>query len=838
MKVKIQLLSSICILLGALSVLAAPDLYVNVTDNGLGLESATNRTVIISSASAPRGQSGGITLTDKWRKTTDVAGGFWISNIVQGVYFVDVLKPSFASYPAERTTFYLLITNTTGVVYARDAVVANPGNTYPPDSVAWGAHASDRRYLLRSEAGSIGGGVTNFVGATELATVDTNGNSFTVNVSTGAVVNAVVASGGITNNRTGGFTNNGTIKTPAGFDGPGERITDIPYSGLSPTAQATIAANAATSANTVFNNRVGDSNDYNGSFTGNLSGGSSNLAWNAVAPADRAALSNQFNTTATNAALTTLPPYHIERFGATRLSLDNTAAIQACIDAASTNADRSKRVIVGSPGVFLCNPSSAVYPGITSEAHPNVILVRSNDLTFKMNGAIFQLSAEPSGIVNFFGSGGAAGSDGRTWGTTNIVLQDCDFDASGYTVEITQVFFPENWLVENVEVRNTDTYDGFDFQGEGTNVVFKNIRAINCGGNGFGMTFSKSIDGGIVKDCGRVGGNGSALQFAQNPPPKLSNIQIINCGTVLAPNSYLDLTDSYIWTTNLNATTNILVTSGTAVKLKNVRVETPEASNANAPLIGLLGGTLEIDGFRYVGAQHGIIMHGGNLIAKNLYIKQLNVQRTLAISGGTSLVLEDSYLDGGGQRDFRLETDGIVNARIMNNNFAGPGGIIIDNFAARNIFKNNNVSGEFYINNGALIENNTIGSIKAEGFGARTPTFRGNVITNSYTRDNSNVPIFLEGNIWLNPGSSTTAELQESRLTAVAVTATTTVTQWTNTLGYDVIFSWSGGTIEGVGVNGVQVSGLGNNSHSLVYGDRIAISNSVTTGEFLSYRRK
>jgi hypothetical protein len=130
---------------------SAADLYINLVDHGLGLTSATNRTVLIASTSAPRGHSGGVTLLDKLSRTTDSAGGCWASNLVEGVYFIDVIKPSFVSAPAARTTFYVLVTNTTDIVYARDNIVASPGNTYPPDSHAWGAATSDRRYYQRAE---------------------------------------------------------------------------------------------------------------------------------------------------------------------------------------------------------------------------------------------------------------------------------------------------------------------------------------------------------------------------------------------------------------------------------------------------------------------------------------------------------------------------------------------------------------------------------------------------------------------------------------------------------------------------------------------------------------
>ena len=128
--------------------LQAAQLYVSLVD--LGLTAVTNRTVLVTGNSLPRGSSSGVVVADKRRFETGTNNFFWISNAVEGVYLVQVLAQPFASVPTSQTDFRILVTNTTAVLGANTNLVAAAGNTYPSDTVSWGAAASDGRYLLRS----------------------------------------------------------------------------------------------------------------------------------------------------------------------------------------------------------------------------------------------------------------------------------------------------------------------------------------------------------------------------------------------------------------------------------------------------------------------------------------------------------------------------------------------------------------------------------------------------------------------------------------------------------------------------------------------------------------
>lgn len=217
----------------------AQDLYVNLVDAGLGLSTATNRDVIVTGNSVPRGVSSGVVMQDRFRKTTDVTGGFWLSNLVVGVYHFDVLKVPFASVPMERSEFRVLFTNTTGVAYARENMVASPNNTYPPDSVAWGAAASDWRFVKRAEitnlVTAIGGSgnpnalSNNYVGDVRLLgslAVNTqyvshveSTNLSTLSFTAGGV-ELVIESGAV------------KVRSPYYYQGRGDALTDIPLAGV------------------------------------------------------------------------------------------------------------------------------------------------------------------------------------------------------------------------------------------------------------------------------------------------------------------------------------------------------------------------------------------------------------------------------------------------------------------------------------------------------------------------------------------------------------------------------------------------------------------------------
>ncbi len=120
----------------------AAEVYVSLTDFGL-VANATNRTVLISGNSLPRGSSSSVILREKRRVDTGTNSYFWISNAVEGVYLIQVLAP-----PA-LTEFRILVTNTTAVIGANSNLAASANNTYPPDTVAYGAAASDLRFAGR-----------------------------------------------------------------------------------------------------------------------------------------------------------------------------------------------------------------------------------------------------------------------------------------------------------------------------------------------------------------------------------------------------------------------------------------------------------------------------------------------------------------------------------------------------------------------------------------------------------------------------------------------------------------------------------------------------------------
>lgn len=156
----------------------AADVYVPLTDFGL-VATATNRTVLITGNSLPRGSSSSVVLRDRRRVETGTNSFFWISNAVEGVYLIQVLAP-----PA-LTEFRILVTNTTAVIGANSNLVASANNTYPPDTVAYGAAASDLRYTIRGDSSATN---THLQAAGGLLTVNTNAQgSWTVNLTTNTI---------------------------------------------------------------------------------------------------------------------------------------------------------------------------------------------------------------------------------------------------------------------------------------------------------------------------------------------------------------------------------------------------------------------------------------------------------------------------------------------------------------------------------------------------------------------------------------------------------------------------------------------------------------------------
>lgn len=389
---------------------ANPDLYVNLVDHGLGLQAATNRTVLVTGNSLPRGVSG-VVIQDKSRHTTDVDGGFWVSNAVPGVYFVDVIKPSFATYPAERTTFYVLVTNGTDVVYARENIVANPGNTYPPDSVSWGAAASDLRYVSRSEVtnlvADIGSGTVpegtltnNQSTAVSLLGAVTLGGTLTV---TGAVASAdTISSVGGISSASGNISAAGDVIAGGSFDGDGSLITGLNASQLSSGTVPSARGGAGTVSGLMKANGSGTvsaalaGTDYltptgNGSALTGVNAATATVATNlATTPPTATAILPSWVRTNMNEFI--FEDYGTITYGASATRLEasaNADAMQRAINAAGEAGGGIVRP--GKPGLtYVITTNSLIQPYVTKMC----LYVHGPNIIFDGQNALFRAHAE------------------------------------------------------------------------------------------------------------------------------------------------------------------------------------------------------------------------------------------------------------------------------------------------------------------------------------------------------------------------------------------------------------------------------------------------------------
>jgi hypothetical protein len=147
-----RLLSLVASVLFVLSARAA-DVRVSILDPfGTVL---TNKNVLVTAMSLPRGVSGGTAVQTKRIFNTSTTNYFWISNAPAGVYLVQPPSPG--------AEFRFVVWETNSTFNAEDQLVAAAANTFPSDTVAYGAAASDRRYLLRSEYSETAGVDTNTV---------------------------------------------------------------------------------------------------------------------------------------------------------------------------------------------------------------------------------------------------------------------------------------------------------------------------------------------------------------------------------------------------------------------------------------------------------------------------------------------------------------------------------------------------------------------------------------------------------------------------------------------------------------------------------------------------
>ena len=96
---------------------------------------------VLTFFSAPQSQNGGTAI--QWRNSaeTDTNGQITLTNAAPGNWQVKPLGLNLVGF-----TFLMPVTN--GTIRAEDWITASAGNTLPPDTVSFGVHASDRRYLF------------------------------------------------------------------------------------------------------------------------------------------------------------------------------------------------------------------------------------------------------------------------------------------------------------------------------------------------------------------------------------------------------------------------------------------------------------------------------------------------------------------------------------------------------------------------------------------------------------------------------------------------------------------------------------------------------------------
>lgn len=544
----------------------------------------------------------------------------------------------------------------------------------------------------------------------------------------------------------------------------------------------------------------------------------------------------------TNAAYYTTnnqPVFHVRRFGAVpKEGVDNVAAIQAAIDAASLVGTESIRARVQfDAGSYGLNPDNAVYPTLTSEGHPNVLVLISNNVELVGNNTrLYLLNGRQSGsvIVNVFGSGGGTAGDPTTYGTTNVVLRGIEIDGMGFNCECTQIMYARSWLIEDCITRNSGYQkDGWDVTG--SYILFKNISAFDCSGNAFGVqTFADNtmlVDGLTVKRAGVAGGTSSAFQFIGGVI--MNNVHATDCNILLAPGSVCDFRNSYLHSTNSLTTETNFVFSGAAIgRFNNVTIDVD--GTGVGQIIQVSGGGLVANRLRMENYRPAILMTSGGIELRNCEIGRSGAQRPLVTYGGT-VTLINSYFNGNSaHRDIRLESGTANNPVIIGNTFAGTGGgaYIEGGLTGLRFIDNYCANGARFNASGDVFDNYFGGSFTASGFGGPILVLKGNTFAGSVTRADSSSPLWLGGNIFQ---TASTAELQKNLLSYTSVTPAASQTLWTNTTAYPCVLYYYGGTITGIGLNGTQVgSGAGNMLVNV--GSWAGITNSDTTGHVIRYR--
>ena len=100
-----------------------------------------NTKVIVTSFSIPRSHSSGTAVQSKFSVFSDTNGVVTITNAVAGKYQLQPVGANLLQF-----SFYMPETN--GTIYMEDHLVADAGNTLPPDTMSYGVTASDRRYAM------------------------------------------------------------------------------------------------------------------------------------------------------------------------------------------------------------------------------------------------------------------------------------------------------------------------------------------------------------------------------------------------------------------------------------------------------------------------------------------------------------------------------------------------------------------------------------------------------------------------------------------------------------------------------------------------------------------
>ena len=171
----------------AVSALAADPLVVEFSLVNLGVQPATNRSVIITPIILEPGP-GQVAVYDRVLRNTGLSGKFYLTNLMVGMYRVTVQTPP------DTTTYAIAVTtNDVGRVSADKMLVAMPTAVVRPQDYPYSAQASDRRYAPASVSTTAtgwklvepeyAGGTNTFAPVYQL----TQGNGIVVNPVTTAV---------------------------------------------------------------------------------------------------------------------------------------------------------------------------------------------------------------------------------------------------------------------------------------------------------------------------------------------------------------------------------------------------------------------------------------------------------------------------------------------------------------------------------------------------------------------------------------------------------------------------------------------------------------------------